>query len=167
MTYAEKLRDPRWQRKRLEVMQRDNFCCTWCGNGEVTLNVHHHYYTKGKSPWDYDDSALTTLCEDCHQDIERKKLELLKCITWEVPFESIYRLATQVDPFLLADFALACDGDAKPNGLNTRRRTAQKIIDKMQEFISGIDEIKSVYDESRMSSFDKLIDDAPIERSCY
>lgn len=161
MTYAEKLKDPRWQRKRLEVMQRDNFSCTWCGDDESTLNVHHHYYIKGKSPWDYDNSALTTMCQQCHQSLEDKKLELLMCITWEVPFESIYRLATRVDPFTLSDFALVCAGDDNPAGLNARRRTAQKIIDRMQEFISNVDEAKLVYDESRMSAFDRLIDDAP------
>lgn len=31
------------------------------------LNVHHKYYVYGKKPWEYDDEALVTLCEDCHQ----------------------------------------------------------------------------------------------------
>lgn len=31
------------------------------------LNVHHKYYISGKSPWEYDDDALITLCEDCHR----------------------------------------------------------------------------------------------------
>lgn len=31
------------------------------------LNVHHKYYVKGKSPWEYSDEALITLCEDCHK----------------------------------------------------------------------------------------------------
>ena len=33
----------------------------------LPLHVHHQYYIKGKEPWDYDDSALITLCADCHQ----------------------------------------------------------------------------------------------------
>lgn len=30
------------------------------------LNVHHKYYVNGKNPWEYDDEALITLCQDCH-----------------------------------------------------------------------------------------------------
>jgi hypothetical protein len=33
------------------------------------LHVHHRYYLRGKKPWEYDDDALTTLCEDCHDVI--------------------------------------------------------------------------------------------------
>ena len=31
------------------------------------LNIHHTYYIKGYKPWDYDNDALVTLCEDCHR----------------------------------------------------------------------------------------------------
>ena len=31
------------------------------------LNVHHKYYVKGKTPWEYKDDALITLCENCHK----------------------------------------------------------------------------------------------------
>lgn len=66
-TYSEKLRDPRWQRKRLEVMQRDNFTCRSCKSTTTTLNVHHISYTKGAEPWEYELEDLLTLCEDCHE----------------------------------------------------------------------------------------------------
>lgn len=33
------------------------------------LNIHHKYYVKNKKPWDYEDDALVTLCEDCHKHI--------------------------------------------------------------------------------------------------
>jgi len=76
MTYAEKLRDPRWQKKRLEIMQRDEFTCMVCGETESTLNVHHHYYDKGKDPWDYEDNALITMCEDCHESEKNRRKEI-------------------------------------------------------------------------------------------
>jgi hypothetical protein len=66
MTYAEKLRDPRWQKKRLEVFNRDNFKCRCCKAGTETLHVHHKHYEKDKEPWEYDLDYLITLCEDCH-----------------------------------------------------------------------------------------------------
>ncbi len=77
MTYQEKLKDPRWQKKRLEIMQRDNFECQICGDGESTLNIHHYYYEPGKEPWEYNNDDLITLCESCHQSesIERKPFE--------------------------------------------------------------------------------------------
>lgn len=67
MTYSEKLKDPRWQRKRLAILDRDNFTCQHCQDTTKTLHVHHLDYLHGKEPWDYDDTFLLTLCEDCHQ----------------------------------------------------------------------------------------------------
>lgn len=76
-TYSEKLRDPRWQKKRLEVMQRDGFSCQSCQDTETTLNVHHCYYERGKDVWDYPSEALITLCEGCHniETFRRKEVE--------------------------------------------------------------------------------------------
>lgn len=68
--YSKKLRDPRWQKKRLEIMKRDDFSCIKCGDNESPLNVHHCYYKKGNEPWEYDDSSLVTLCENCHKEEE-------------------------------------------------------------------------------------------------
>ena len=65
--YSEKLKDPRWQKKQLEVMERDGWECTNCGDKEKTLHVHHKKYLKGKDPWDYDNDLLETLCEPCHE----------------------------------------------------------------------------------------------------
>lgn len=72
--YMRKLRDPRWQKKRLEIMQRDDFTCRMCFETEKTLHVHHTFYTPGREPWEYPDCGLVTLCENCHQDeTERAK----------------------------------------------------------------------------------------------
>ncbi len=65
--YSEKLRDPRWQKRRLGVLERDGWTCRFCGATTKTLTVHHRWYVPGFQPWDYPDSALVTLCEDCHQ----------------------------------------------------------------------------------------------------
>ena len=71
-TYSEKLKDPRWQQKRLEVFQMESFQCRNCQSKTRTLHVHHHNYEKGKDPWDYDLSNFVSLCEVCHA--EREKL---------------------------------------------------------------------------------------------
>ena len=63
--YSEKLKDPRWQRKRLEVFQHAEFQCQLCGEDKKTLHVHHSKYD-GREPWEYPLSMLICLCEDCH-----------------------------------------------------------------------------------------------------
>lgn len=73
-TYLDKLKDPRWQKKRLEILERDEWFCQICGNNESTLHVHHRVYIKDKEPWDYPDEYLVTLCEDCHE-IEREQIK--------------------------------------------------------------------------------------------
>ena len=67
-SYGEKLKDPRWQKKRLEILQRDNFTCRLCEDAENTLHVHHKAYRKNTEPWDYPDYIYITLCENCHEE---------------------------------------------------------------------------------------------------
>lgn len=76
LTYADQLKDPRWQRRRLEIMQRDEFRCQVCMATEFTLHVHHKYYTKGRKPWEYEDHELVTLCVHCHEDIGYQDADL-------------------------------------------------------------------------------------------
>lgn len=66
-TYSEKLRDPKWQKKRLEILSRDEFSCQLCYDTSTTLHVHHRLYIKGNEPWEYDEKLLVTLCETCHE----------------------------------------------------------------------------------------------------
>lgn len=67
MKYSEKFKDPRWQRKRLEVLKRDDFTCLACRSTKKQLHVHHCYYVSQRDPWDYSTSSLLTLCEECHE----------------------------------------------------------------------------------------------------
>jgi len=63
--YQDKWKDPRWQKRRLEVFARDDWRCRLCNNGKRTLAVHHRVYSSG-NPWDEPMDDLVTLCEDCH-----------------------------------------------------------------------------------------------------
>lgn len=85
-SYLEKLKDPRWQKLRLQVFERDDFSCIECGSTKNTLNVHHIDY-KGNNPWETPISLLTTLCESCHEEetvalkkAEKKLIKKLKSI---------------------------------------------------------------------------------------
>ena len=71
--YSELLKDPRWQKRRLEILNRDNWTCQICGAKDKMLHVHHTCYEKGKKPWEYPDKILITLCEECHKNEDRCK----------------------------------------------------------------------------------------------
>jgi len=65
-TYVELLKDPRWQKKRLEIFSRDDWTCQRCGEKSRTLTVHHVEYEKDTQPWDYPNEYFMTLCSDCN-----------------------------------------------------------------------------------------------------
>lgn len=71
--FFDQYKDPRWQKKRLKIMERDEFMCQSCYDKESTLNVHHKFYIPNKKPWEYSDNLLITLCEGCHEWEEDKK----------------------------------------------------------------------------------------------
>jgi 5-methylcytosine-specific restriction endonuclease McrA len=62
--------DPRWQRVRLRIMERDQFACKCCGDATSELQVHHLEYEKGKRIWESKDVDLITLCHNCHESVE-------------------------------------------------------------------------------------------------
>jgi len=70
MDYKSKFLDPRWQKKRLEILERDSFTCRSCYDDTSTLHVHHKYYETGLEPWEYPSESLITLCDDCHKNEE-------------------------------------------------------------------------------------------------
>lgn len=63
--YGEKLLDPRWQKRRLEIFERDEWVCRGCRRASRTLHVHHLWYDG--EPWEVPDNALLTLCAECHK----------------------------------------------------------------------------------------------------
>ncbi len=86
-SYFEKLRDPRWQKRRLEVFEKDFWECQMCGNKELTLNVHHRYYIPRKQPWEYPDEMLATLCENCHFRVTDLTTALTLLASYKSDFE--------------------------------------------------------------------------------
>lgn len=91
MTYAEKLKDPRWQKKRLQILERDHWMCQNCYDTKSTLHVHHLDYEKGFDPWEYPDFYLLTLCEKCHSEIPERQKD------WEKSIIELFRLTITTD----------------------------------------------------------------------
>ena len=98
--YSELLKDPRWQKKRLKIMERDNFQCQITFEKDKTLCVHHKKYIKGKKPWEYANKDLITITDEEHTAMHivlsenssffRFMSEVLKCTPTDV-FILLYR----------------------------------------------------------------------------
>lgn len=96
-TYKEKLLDPRWQKMRLKILERDSFTCQYCSDKDKTLHVHHFCYNVNHNPWDVDHTALITICEDCHKvehlntlsPLEKKLVDFMQlngqCFSGHIP----------------------------------------------------------------------------------
>ncbi|HWT40944.1 MAG TPA: hypothetical protein VN081_06825 [Dongiaceae bacterium] len=68
LTYAQQLKHPNWQKKRLEMLDAAGWECGQCGTKDVTLHVHHKQYIKGRMAWEYGSEELAVLCEECHEE---------------------------------------------------------------------------------------------------
>jgi len=99
--YAEKYKDPRWQKRRLEILARDEFTCQDCGTSTASLHVHHRFYRWGVDPWEHPDDALVTLCEGCHgtQTEARSSAQraLVESVLKHLLAEDVARLAEAID----------------------------------------------------------------------
>lgn len=81
MTYAEKLKHPKWQKKRLQVLNKYGFMCNMCWDDETELHVHHKSYLPNTDPWDYPITNFQVLCKNCHCIVEWAKQEGAEIIT--------------------------------------------------------------------------------------
>jgi hypothetical protein len=119
MKYTDKLKDPRWQRRRLEVFNRDNFTCLCCGAMDKTLCVHHLFYCG--NPWDAPIEHLETLCEPCHDARSQRNKEMMGLSTrqalaislkakedgWQgsfEPFDGMFSRAALLCPYCNFDY---------------------------------------------------------------
>ena len=98
MTYREKLRSPLWQRKRLQILQRDDWRCCICHRADKNLQVHHLIYSK-REPWEYPDEMFQSLCEDCHavrQEHTDKAVDAIRIALSKVPTERMIAVSMRL-----------------------------------------------------------------------
>jgi len=139
-TYAEKLRDPRWQRRRLEIFQRDNWRCQLCSRTDLELHLHHLYRTT-EDPWDEPDLHLLTVCQLCHDQqpgnprgsfINPKRLYITDEEWWKA-YGSDYDWETR----------------EKFNEYNLSGLTIRELNRKMQARKEGIHALRLAWEENR------------------
>lgn len=120
--YIDLLRDPRWQRKRLEALEAGDWKCCHCSTTTKPLNVHHKKYRKGAKPWEYDLSELEVRCDDCHKDIHALQDELsavvAKCSGRTALVEELIAYATtRVILSEVTGELVRCDSEARLRGV--------------------------------------------------
>lgn len=101
--YMEQLRDPRWQRVRLGVLERANWRCEGCGVSDENLQIHHGYYEREALPWEYPEKALFVLCDGCHERAEAERKKIYRELGGLAPWHHKHALS------LLRELKLALD----------------------------------------------------------
>ena len=99
MTFAQHLKDPRWQRKRLEVFQRDNFRCVICAKEDREIHCHHIIYERDRKLWDYPLAMFQTLCSTCHKDrheIMDNAINALRLSLAKVPTRRLMKVTERI-----------------------------------------------------------------------
>ncbi len=128
-SYSEQIKSPKWQKRRLEILNRDNFTCQICGSQDKTLHVHHTVYIPYKEIWDYGDNQLITLCEDCHA---REHGELLEEVNDRIPFMRYFGLTNyEILRYIFSMPMPDCDiiksiSKIDPNVAQTLKRLAER-----------------------------------------
>jgi hypothetical protein len=108
-TYSDKLKDPRWQKKRLEIFERDDWTCQRCGDKDQALVVHHRNYKPDYDPWDYSDDCLVTLCQPCHDSEGETWPDTLQTMTsalrQQLWAEQAHRVACAIGLMKISEFS--------------------------------------------------------------
>lgn len=84
MNFNDQYKDPRWEKKRIEIYRRDYWHCRKCGNTNIKLEAHHLYYQRDLMLWEYDNDSLVTLCTKCHNDIHDNLKKLSGIIAFKI-----------------------------------------------------------------------------------
>lgn len=107
MTYAEKLKDPRWQIFRQEYYWRmrdrqepdSDPACEGCGLPPGRWELHHRVYIDGRDPWEYEDEDLLLLCPECHDRIHKLE-KRVRAFIIAVPPHFLYEFEDFFDEIL-------------------------------------------------------------------
>ena len=120
MTYSEKLTRISWQKRRLHILQRDEWKCAYCGKESDRLEIHHKIYLDLPSPEDYPDDLLITLCNVCHRK------ELIRPVQERMLITSL-----KTKGFMVGDLvSLSCK-------IETDQNFTKQLIQILREFQNG------------------------------
>ena len=71
MKYQDQLKSKKWKNLSEQLKEKANWQCEKCQSVDQPLVVHHLNYVKGRKAWQYHESLLQVLCDECHEDSHR------------------------------------------------------------------------------------------------
>ena len=97
LSYKEQLTHPLWIKKRIEILERDNYCCQICGSELHKLEVHHLCYLPDFLIWEYDDELMVSVCGIHHYQLtyDMPKISGLiafKCLKENIDLTTIQKI---------------------------------------------------------------------------
>lgn len=123
MNYAQQMKHPLWQRKRLEVLELADFQCSSCGTKEETLHVHHPVYRRGAMIWEYEADELQCLCDSCHKEahaIDERLKKSLALLGTPSKLQALGYIDSMLSPYLEDESSEYADGFADRFRGNTK-----------------------------------------------
>lgn len=161
--YTEQYNSPKWQKKRLEILELHNFKCDECDNKEEKqLHVHHRFYLKDRKVWEYDNDVFQVLCETHHTKVHENKhkiMELNEHYFHIINFIKKFDDPEQIFSYLLLDILAFCDYNKKENLIHDIHSILHDSQYSVNYFLSQIDQIKSMnYYNYRITNLEKHID---------
>lgn len=167
MKYADQIKSPKWQKKRLEILKRDEFTCQECGNTELQLHVHHKHYNKGAEIWNYKGWELTTLCENCHfekHNLEKKQEDkksdeyysILSQIK-NLDFETLFSIDIILSSLLFNEYGKSVMYKISKCLINNKEQQIEMFLNNILDtviFEDRISRIELILSDNKMSTND-------------
>ena len=106
--YSDKLKHPKWQEKRLDVLSLKGYNCEACTNVNEQLQVHHINYIGGNEPWEYPNNNFLVLCDACHKKEHAYRDQALTNIYYafeavNLPIDNIINITNGINTLALRD----------------------------------------------------------------
>jgi hypothetical protein len=141
--FTDQYKNPLWQKRRLEMLERANYRCSCCQDDESQLHVHHGQYFTGRKLWEYADKELQVLCGTCHEEAH-KHLERIKEIVSTVPADGLTELVALLAGYL--DNANTRAGGFVGDGVNTEAYLADPMTWEAGRVAAASADLKTIFD---------------------
>ena len=71
--------------KRGQQFSENTFPIPLLSKSPIMIHIHHKFYVRERLPWEYDDTALVSLCNHCHWELHKKiKIPIYTMINGEL-----------------------------------------------------------------------------------
>jgi hypothetical protein len=89
LSIQEQYNHPLWQRKRLEILDRDGWTCRCCDKESsdkipIQFHVHHLWYERDLLIWEIDNEGLVTVCDECHKKLHNELAKTAGIIAFRI-----------------------------------------------------------------------------------